>query len=394
MNHRKTAAERVRVQVWQSFAGLKIPPADGLLRTGLDERWRDSYERTRRVFAGRSWEDVNAEFLWGDRTEGQVIYAYCYLGTAAFQYYLPPALLACLDEVENSEDHFLPVISSLLTPSYSALCARGVDAALEEQRAAFTAQQNEAVGAFLEFVFDHVPRFRWFSAQALYWGWQQVGGPGVEKVRELYRTHRNYTYELPAEPEAAAIVRELREAFADHPYPGDDQIVTSGCGDEPWEYALEFRGTDWRKLHPEFLARHNASLSFFSDAGFGYFLPAYMQANLCRPDLVDDVVFHLTHGLTGADAGIWEDLEERVADKSPEIREAFAQSKQMFDEFREQTAHIDWRSHAVQRFKGLDAAERQAVARYLQFVQSRDEGLSRETIREALRGYWLREQSP
>jgi len=73
--------------------------------------------------------------------------------------------------------------------------------------------------------------------------------------------------------------------------------IASALGDEPAEYSLEFNGFDWRTLHPRFLSYYSAALSFFTDGGFAYFLPAFMIADVRGEAGNADPVFHLTHGL-------------------------------------------------------------------------------------------------
>jgi hypothetical protein len=237
--------------------------------------------------------------------------------------------------------------------------------------------------------FDHLPRFLWESAHALKWGWNHVGGSGVEKVLRFYDSHYHYTYPPAPDPQAETVALELRQAFDPRPYPGDHQLVTTGCGDEPWEYALEFRGTDWRTLHPNFLAAYSSSLCFFSNAGFRYFLPAYMQASLCAPETVEPVIFRLTHGLSNADVRGWEELERRCQEKSAELREMFATGKRMFDEFQQNTRHIDWRERAQQCFGDFTVSERQSIIHYLQYHQAQSGAFYSEMIDEALQNYWL-----
>ena len=61
-----------------------------------------------------------------------------------------------------------------------------------------------------------------------------------------------------------------------------------------------FKGqTDWRTVDPGFLDGHAVALSFFSEAGFRFFLPAYLIADLQGKLSTADPLFHLTHGVFG-----------------------------------------------------------------------------------------------
>ena len=96
----------------------------------------------------------------------------------------------------------------------------------------------------------------------------------------------------------------IRTAFTTALYPGDDQLRGSDQGDEPFLLESEFRGkSDWRSIDAEFLDQapdgFGSALSFFSQAAFRFYLPAYLIADLDgRLELVDPV-FHLTHSLSG-----------------------------------------------------------------------------------------------
>jgi hypothetical protein len=97
--------------------------------------------------------------------------------------------------------------------------------------------------------------------------------------------------------EAEAIARRVRTAFADGAYPGDAFLVGSRDGCEPYDVVSNFFGkAEWWTLEPAFLDAHYEALSFFSEAGFRFFLPAYLIADLHGQLMTADPVFHLTHG--------------------------------------------------------------------------------------------------
>ena len=103
---------------------------------------------------------------------------------------------------------------------------------------------------------------------------------------------------LTAETVRGAIER----AFADVPYPGDDNIVTrSKCMDlERDDVERAFKGKHWRDVlaYPvEFFRYHNSALSFFTPEAYQFYVPAYLIAtaeNYAQVDVVSDaVVFSL-----------------------------------------------------------------------------------------------------
>jgi hypothetical protein len=98
--------------------------------------------------------------------------------------------------------------------------------------------------------------------------------------------------------EVAAVIRA---AFATTPYPGDAFLVGSSEGCEPEDEAGAFRGrVDRDALDAAFLDGHYCALSFFSEGGFRYYLPAYLLADLDERLMTADPVFHLTGGFADA----------------------------------------------------------------------------------------------
>jgi hypothetical protein len=89
------------------------------------------------------------------------------------------------------------------------------------------------------------------------------------------------------------VAAQIRAAFEPVEYPGDAYLLGSTEGGEPEEEVGPFRGTDWRTLEPEFVDRHAAALSFFSQAALRFFLPAYLLADLAGQLSTADPVFHL-----------------------------------------------------------------------------------------------------
>ena len=94
--------------------------------------------------------------------------------------------------------------------------------------------------------------------------------------------------------EALKLKAEIEEAFADVPYPGDDNIGKAGYF-EGVEVAEHFKGIKWQdyKDNPsQFLTmRLNGDLSFMTHEAFRYYLPLYMIQALidrknadCLPD--------------------------------------------------------------------------------------------------------------
>ena len=97
--------------------------------------------------------------------------------------------------------------------------------------------------------------------------------------------------------EVEELVRHVRTAFSGGRYPGDAFLVGSRDGCEPYDVVSNFFGREeWWTLEPEFLDAHYDALSFFSEAGFRFFLPAYLISDLNDRLQTADPTFHLTHG--------------------------------------------------------------------------------------------------
>lgn len=175
-------------------------------------------------------------------------------------------------------------------------------------------------------------------------------------------------YPVMSIPDQAALKERIRAAFAGVAYPGDDGLRGSDEGDEPFEVERDFRGkTDWRTLDPGFIDQAPdglaSALSFFSDAAFHFYLPAYLMADVeGRLDRADPS-FHLTHGLDDSSRG------ERI---NP-LR------------YGERT----WWDAAQERFGRFTRDQAAAVAAYLRFKARSDSwGVRGPDVAEALRNYW------
>ena len=166
-------------------------------------------------------------------------------------------------------------------------------------------------------------------------------------------------------------------AFGGNPYPGDRWLLGSSDGDEPYDEVSPFQGrTNWRALEPDFLDMHAGALSFFSEAGFRFFLPAYLIADLTDALVHAEPVFHVTHGLY--------DAEVRVPVGGREVVRTIGGSALVNPlRYGAMTFH-DYHRYRHSIFTREEAA---AVVAYLEAVRDREEG-ERPRIDAALDGYW------
>ena len=112
-------------------------------------------------------------------------------------------------------------------------------------------------------------------------------------------------------PTRDEVAGAIRRAFRDVDFPGDAFLQGSFEGCEPYEEVEPFKGRiDWAALDPAFLDARHCALSFFSEGGFRFFIPAYLLADLRGELLTADPTFHLTHGFS--DHSYEERREDRV----------------------------------------------------------------------------------
>jgi|GEM_PF-628576 len=360
----------VQQEIMAAFGTLPVPAADQLLGPSRGDEAGE--QLIQQALAGQRWQALGAAYL-------QERWPYfCYLSNAGFRYYLPALLMNCLDNF-TPENKLLHSTVYFLTPSYWSLYFRGADEVSEYQTSLFTEAQYKAVCSFLGLVFDQQPYLKMLAAKALKWGWNRYEHTALVRCRDFYRDLYHYQYPPSSDPTVASLVAQIRAAFANTPYPGDDQLCGSSQGDEPAEYALEFRDLNWQTIHPDFLAYHYAALSFFTEAGFRYFLPAFLIAEVMGTDSNANPVFHLTHGL--------------VPDKTQQIREQLMASGALPEDVvqqmrqNEERATYDWQQIALDKFSHFNGEERKAIVAYLQYAA--DE-YSMDDINRALESYWLK----
>jgi len=304
----------------------------------------ESMNQSGEKFDGKIWQSLTPEFLANNWA------SYCYLSRQGYRYYLPALLMEAL-HTEAGQNFQHSVVFSLL-PSFAALYFNsGKDQDFDEQTALFTEGQFKAVAAFLGLFFDFAPSLKFLSAKALRWGWNQVPSQALDKVLEYYKELHNYDWPQAKEPEARALVEMIKAAFEDTPVPKREEMCTERLGDEPSEYAMEFFGLDWRRLHPEFLDRESASLSFLAAPAFRYFLPAYLIYDLTEPHSSQaDPIFSLTWTLVG--------------EEKPELK-----------------------AYMLKKLSLFNKQERRAIAAYLEYKAAREPSES-AGIEAVLRLYW------
>ncbi len=176
------------------------------------------------------------------------------------------------------------------------------------------------------------------------------------------------------------IIKEIHEAFGNNEYPGDTFLQGSFEGCEPFEEVGPFKGkSSWRTVDPSFLDGHASALSFFSESGFRFFLPAYLIADLQGKLSTADPLFHLTHGFS--------DSTVKVPTKAGVFTRKLGKSVLLNPR---RYGAITFYDYARYRLSVFTKEEASAIVCYLQYKRDSDSfGLDRNSIDGALNSFWL-----
>jgi hypothetical protein len=178
------------------------------------------------------------------------------------------------------------------------------------------------------------------------------------------------------------LIETIRRAFEATPYPGDGFLQGSFDGCEPYEEVGHFKGkTDWSALTSPFLDERYCALSFLSEGGFRFYLPAYLVADVGRQLRTADPAFHLTHGFSDRS------YEERRDDGTAVHR--WGGGKLLNPR---RYGAMTWMDYARYRLSVFPREEAGAIVAYLRWRQDPGQGWDdgeRATIEAALTGFWL-----
>jgi hypothetical protein len=176
------------------------------------------------------------------------------------------------------------------------------------------------------------------------------------------------------------VIEKIQTAFADNAFPGARFLQGSFEGCEPYEEVGPFEKLeDWRGIEARFLDGHASALSFFSEAGFRFFLPAYLISDLRNQLYTADPLFHLTHGFSD-----WT-TEVPAGDRTLTIkhgRSAFINPRR----YGAMTS-CDYARYRLSIFTREEAG---AIIAYLEFKRDADpDVIDKQVIDAALDSFWL-----
>jgi hypothetical protein len=368
----------VRQEIVQAFSGLEPPapsdlinPYENYLSRFYDPaKTAESAGVFRDQIAGKHWSDLNYEYLITQANWA----AFSYLSAEGYRYYLPALLVLALDYLtvpDTVEGHPLFTILWELRPEWRDLYYDN-KRHFTYQTSQFSPAQYRAVCSFLELVFDSLDFHRFAAAQALKWGWNRHEHPALSKITAYFHQLHHYEYPIAADPQIAALVEQIKAAFAEVPYPGDENICLRPDY-ESAEYVLEFRGLNWKILHPAFLRKQLGALSFLTPAAHRYFLPAYLIADIMVWHS-DTPVLELTNK-----------FQHEPAEEA-EIEPLLAKSRSTG--LTEAEYHRMAHYFGAERFAPFSQAERKAIIAYLRYKASTEE-YDEKDVERALQQYWL-----
>jgi hypothetical protein len=140
-----SSIEQLRATITSAFAAAPHP-GDAALVTG-DTSYDPEYRAVAHAFSGKHWCELSRAFIREHRD------ALPLLGSAAFRFFLPAYLLACLEDETDLDTAPLNVVSSLSPPEPGNTSAR----AFSERAEAFTVAEARAIAAYLQLARDREP---------------------------------------------------------------------------------------------------------------------------------------------------------------------------------------------------------------------------------------------
>jgi hypothetical protein len=175
------------------------------------------------------------------------------------------------------------------------------------------------------------------------------------------------------------VIKSIQAAFGPNSYPGDGFLQGSFQGCEPAEEAAAFMGkSNWRILDSKMLDQHYNALSFFSEAGFRFFLPAYLIADVREELLTADPLFHLWHGFAS------------VSVEMPVGAQTFSRGTGGTKLLNPRLyGAMTWSDYARHRLSIFTREESQAIVAYMTYKRGRETAnFDKARIDAALEQFW------
>ena len=175
------------------------------------------------------------------------------------------------------------------------------------------------------------------------------------------------------------LIAHIRTAFADTAHPGDRFLLGSREGRDATEAVAPFEGYDaWDAVDAATLDQHYDALSFLSDGGFRFFLPAYLIADLTDQLQAADPVFHLAGGFH--DQAVQVPIGNRVFTRKIG-RSAFVNPRRF--------GALTFEDYARHRLSVFTREESAAIVEYLKFRRTHPDAVDADAIDAALDSFWF-----
>jgi hypothetical protein len=175
------------------------------------------------------------------------------------------------------------------------------------------------------------------------------------------------------------VIESIQIVFGNNEYPGDDYLLGSTEGSEPYDEIKPFIGKrDWSLLASGVLDLHYGALNFFSEAGLRFFLPAYLIADLNDELQTADPLFTLVHGFSNI--SIEHQIGEQVFIRRTG-RDAFINPKRY--------GTLTFHDYSRYRLSIFSREEAQAIVLFLEYTRDNDpHGINLDQIEAALTSFW------
>ena len=181
-------------------------------------------------------------------------------------------------------------------------------------------------------------------------------------------------------PDKIQVIEMINTAFGGGIYPGDDYLLGSTDGSEPLDEVQPFIGREnWSEVPADILDKYSGSLNFFSEAGYRFFLPAYLVADLNEQLEYADPLFSLVHGFSSIL------IPHEIGGKTF-IRKtgkgAFINPKRY--------GALTFEDYSRYRLSIFTREEAAAIISYLEYKRNKAElGIEQDQIAAALDSFWL-----
>jgi len=94
------------------------------------------------------------------------------------------------------------------------------------------------------------------------------------------------------------LAEQIKRAFGEVPYPGDDHIVQNPHDLESARVRDDLKNKHWSTLPLKTLLKHSSALPLLTPEGVRFYLPAFLHISVVQPDEVDVIPENIISYLT------------------------------------------------------------------------------------------------